>query len=270
MSEERRIDAVKKWTASREKELSDIEQRLGPVQLADLAEAHTRCINEPLPIGAASQRTALATDRPDTRVPPAPIPAGSAQAGAAGARTIARDIEVVDEWRQRLVPPKGGESSGRSVWTIDERYTPKLCSEATPGENREGFCIESPGLSEQILIMTDIQNGKENPRARAFALFIALVLPLLVILNKLLASEELHRSLARSVEWAGGGSMASKETLMATIVASGSTLEQRKQALFRLYSLKLLTPDDARIVHAIAIPELSAQLTRLLGREMSP
>ena len=115
--------------------------------------------------------------------------------------------------------------------------------------------------------MTEIQNANESPRARAFALFIAMVLPLLVILNKLLASEELHRSLSRSVEWASGSSAASKETLMSIVVASGSTIEQRKQAILRLFHLELLRASDYHLIHALAVPEISALLTRLSGRE---
>lgn len=240
LSEKRRIAAVSDWAVARNKELDAVARQLGTIEIPALAAAHTKCINEPITIEAAPEKL---------------LPVR---------RTIAHDVQVVDEWRQRLVPDK---SESRGTWTLDKRYTPKLCAEALASEKEENFCVEAPGLSEQILIMTEIQNANESPRARAFALFIAMVLPLLVILNKLLASEELHRSLSRSVEWASGSSAASKETLMSIVVASGSTIEQRKQAILRLFHLELLRASDYHLIHALAVPEISALLTRLSGRE---
>ena len=240
LPERRRIKAVADWAVARNKELGEVVRQLGTIEIPALAAAHTKCINEPITIEAASEKLLQ------------------------GRRTIAHDIQVVDEWRQRLVPAK---FESRGTWTLDKRYTPRLCAEALASEKEEDFCIPAPGLSEQILIMTEIQNANESPRARAFALFIAMVLPLLVILNKLLASEELHRTLSRSVEWASGSSAASKETLMSIVVASGSTIEQRKQAILRLFHLRLLMASDYHLIHALAVPELSALLTRLSGRE---
>lgn len=239
-AEELRLSGVNNWIREREKELAEVEQKLGPVNLAKVAEVHTKCIDDPA--------------RPSS--------------------SLAHDIQVVDEWEQKLIPQVASESKVKAAATdkrqpmdLDPRYQPKLCSEAGQPERVEDFCIESPGLSEQILIMSDLQQSKENQRARAFAIFIALVLPILVILNKLLASEELHHSLSRPAEWSIDNSKQGVEALMAIVMSKSLPMPQRERALLRLLKLGRLDDNDRSLIYALREQELVGLLASFeMGR----
>jgi hypothetical protein len=249
--EERRLSGVRAWISARKDELADTQSRLGPIAIADVAEAHTSCLESPSS-GGLPPAAQPKTQSSGANEQPALLPLGE--------KSLAHDIGVVDAWRPRLVVTS---VEGREVLALDARYQPHLCSDATREEKQEGFCIDAPGLSEQILIMTTIQGEKENKRARAFALFIAMVLPLLVILNKLLASEELHSSLSRTSERSTEASLISKDVLMGTVLSRDTSIQRREQALLRLFELSLLGPRDFLLIEAQGEPDLIKMLHRL-------
>ena len=120
----------------------------GQIAIADVAEAHTSCLSRRRQEGspAAQPKTQSSGER-------AASPTSSRR------KSLAHDIGVVDVWRPRFGCIHLWKTR---VLALDARYQPHLCSDATREEKQEGFCIDAPGLSEQILIMTTIQGAKRE------------------------------------------------------------------------------------------------------------